>query len=144
MQTQPCRDVLSKGALPQYTLASLRQGISDRDIPILSMSHQVPVLAQAAVFAVFALSGRSLTPQLAFPALALLTQLAGPLFRQSEGHSVFLQLRVCIGLIQNILDESETPHLHAQPCAARAPAAVAIKAGQFAWEPGGLHAFPEI
>lgn len=98
---------------------------------------QVPLLVQAATFTAFALlSGRLLTPELAFPALALLNQLSMPLFFLPDQIGAFVQGRVSIKRIQAFLNEPEMEQLPCLPAAAKGEAALTCQHGEYCWEPG--------
>ena len=98
----------------------------------------MPLLVQAAVFTAFTLASNTppLTPDLAFPALALLNQLSLPLFFLPDQIGAFVQGRVSISRIQAFLDEPEMQQLPFQPAAAKGAAAVAVRHGVYSWEPG--------
>ena len=100
---------------------------------------QAPLLVQAAVFAAFTLSGHVLTPDLAFPALALLNQLSMPLFFLPDQIGSFVQGRVSIRRIQAFLDEPEMMQLPFKPCAEEGATAVSVSHGVYSWEPGKVH-----
>ena len=96
----------------------------------------MPLLVQAATFTAFALAGNLLTPDLAFPALALLNQLSMPLFFLPDQIGSFVQGRVSLNRIQAFLNEPEMEQLPCLPAAAEEHPAVSCNQGEYCWGPG--------
>ncbi|KAK9813623.1 hypothetical protein WJX73_000516 [Symbiochloris irregularis] len=95
----------------------------------------VPLGVKAAVFSVYALRGNALLPDVVFPALALLDQLALPLFFLPDEIGVMVQGRVSVRRLQAFWDQPEVAPRTKLPPAPPGQPAVEVKEGTFAWAP---------
>jgi len=93
----------------------------------------VPVLVSVLTFAVFAFSGHTLTPTVAFTSLALFKVMRMPLFTFPNLITNLTNCQVAIGRLQEMIRADEQP-LAAFPALTPDEPAVEIRNGAFTWD----------